>query len=263
MGEQPRATRAEIESAVESLAAIFGSGDVPNPQSRCPFAKMFGRATEGSLADRLKESTKELHHAAEHHPLQQSIVRGTISRSDYASFASSLRNVHAAMEARLAALAVNDPRIAAIFHERHHRLAAFDRDIALLAGSEVRATPQLAHSDGGVIDMRPEEWFGGAEHAHPLVWIGLLYVVEGSSNGGQVIARVLRRAWGLDDDTLRSLDPHGTETRTHWAAFRTSLDAQSFSSAERDSIVAGAAAAFAGITRLMDSLVAVHAIHRL
>ncbi len=244
----------EVKSAVEALAVIFGGGGdseagvQPKTGSRCPFAQMFGRTTAASLADRLKESTKELHHAAEHHPLQQSIVRGVISRSDYSAFAVAMRQVHASMEMALCALATSDARVAAIFHSRHRRLAAFDCDIALLGGSEM-----------GVTDARAADWLGGADHNHPLAWIGVLYVVEGSSNGGQAIARVLRRAWSLGDETLKSLDPHGTNTRPFWAEFRAVLDAQAFSAAEQDAIVAGAAATFAGITRLMDSLVALPA----
>lgn len=232
------------------IAGVAASGASPQfaaaseaKVARCPFAKIFGRDKTGSLAKRLKESTKELHHAAEHHPLQQSIVRGTISKSDYASFASAMRRVHSVMESQLDTLSKQDTRIGAIFVGRHRRLAAFDRDIALLGGCVV-ATPEV----------QPSDWLGGSTHIHPLAWLGVLYVVEGSSNGGQAIARILRRTWNVGDDTLTSLDPHGSDTRAFWEEFRTTLDAQQFSTAEQDAIIAGAAATFAGITRLMDSV---------
>ncbi len=255
MTERASAASAEVVSAAQAIASIFGDAAPSSataapgsaPASRCPFAQMFTRASTASLADRLKASTKELHHAAEHHPLQQSIVRGTITRADYAAFARAMRQVHAAMESVLGTLAASDVRIGAIFHTRHHRLAAFDRDIALL---DAGAGSTLA------LEVRPTEWLGQGTHNHPLAWLGVLYVVEGSSNGGQAIARVLRRAWSLDDDTLASLDPHGAATRELWGGFRTTLDAQSFSSEEQDAILRGAAATFAGITQLMDSLVA-------
>ena len=248
MTERTPAASAEVVSAAQAIASIFGDAAPGGATgSRCPFAQMFTRASTASLADRLKESTKELHHAAEHHPLQQSIVRGTITRTEYAAFARAMRQVHAAMESALGTLAASDARINAIFHPRHHRLAAFDCDIALL---DAGAGSPLA------LDVRPTEWLGGGDHHHPLAWLGVLYVVEGSSNGGQAIARVLRRAWSLDNDTLASLDPHGAATRELWGGFRTTLDAQSFSSEEQDAILRGAAATFAGITRLMDSLVA-------
>ncbi len=236
-------TQEEIERTAHALAALVGAVAPAGTSARCPFAKMFGRATSGSLATCLKESTRELHHAAENHPLQQSIVRGTISMSDYASFASAMRQVHSEMESQLDTLAKHNAHVGAVFANRHRRLAAFDRDIAMLGGSADEA-----------LAVRPSDWLGGAAHSHPLAWLGVLYVVEGSSNGGQAIARVLRRTWNLSDDTLKSLDPHGRETRLFWEEFRTTLDAQHFSSAERDAIVAGAAATFAGITRLMDSL---------
>ncbi len=105
--------------------------------------------TTASLSAQLKESTKDLHHAAEHHPLQQSIVRGTISRAQYADFARAIRSVHESMELVLDELALSDARVREIFLLRHRRLDAFDRDIAILADGHGR----------GVV-ASPVDWLG-------------------------------------------------------------------------------------------------------
>ena len=223
------------ESTSASPATAPASSAVA-PVSRCPFARIVALVTTSSLAARLKESTTDLHHTAEHHPLQQTIVRGTISRGEYAEFARAMRGVHEVMERELETLALSDVRVRPIFLPRHRRLDMFDRDIALLAHDPIGHTRCVT--------------------ASPIAWLGVLYVVEGSSNGGQVIARVLRKAWSLNDDTLKSLDPHDKCTREYWGEFRTTLDAQRFSATEQDAIVSGAAATFRGITELMDSLVA-------
>lgn len=237
------------ESTSASPATAPASSAVA-PVSRCPFARIVALVTTSSLAARLKESTTDLHHTAEHHPLQQTIVRGTISRGEYAEFARAMRGVHEVMERELETLALSDVRVRPIFLPRHRRLDMFDRDIALLAHDPIGHTRCVTAS--------PIDWLGGNTRNNPLAWLGVLYVVEGSSNGGQVIARVLRKAWSLNDDTLKSLDPHDKCTREYWGEFRTTLDAQRFSAAEQDAIVSGAAATFRGITELMDSLVAMN-----
>jgi len=216
-------------------------------RAKCPFAHGIDAFVRESLAARLKESTKDLHQQAEFHPLQQSIVRGEISRADYARFANAMRQIHEAMEAAMAKLAKSDARVRRLFHDHHRRLHHFDADLALLGS--VGSAEQIECS----IDAT--ELLGATRFADPLAWLGVFYVLEGSSNGGQAIARVLRRAWDLPAVSLRSLDPHGSATRERWQEFRAGLDACEFSPSERESIIAGASATFRGIVLLMDNYV--------
>ncbi len=54
----------------------------------------------------------------------------------------------------------------------------------------------------------------------PAQWVGCLYVVEGSTLGGQVIARQLRALLGLDaTHGARFFHGWGEETDTHWGDF--------------------------------------------
>ncbi len=70
---------------------------------------------------------------------------------------------------------------------------------------------------------------------------------------------MLRKAWSLNDDTLKSLDPHMKHTHNYWSGFRKTLDSQCFSVAEQGAIVSGAAATFRGITRLLGAFAAANA----
>lgn len=55
--------------------------------------------------------------------------------------------------------------------------------------------------------------------------MGALYVMEGSTLGGKLIMKSLRRLpeWTLE--TPSYFDPYGSETGARWSAFRTQLDA--------------------------------------
>ena len=58
------------------------------------------------------------------------------------------------------------------------------------------------------------------EFASPASVLGALYVVEGSTLGGQVIAELLRRRLGVDaSNGAAGFDPYGAETVARWAQF--------------------------------------------
>ncbi|MFN0092014.1 MAG: biliverdin-producing heme oxygenase [Acidimicrobiales bacterium] len=72
--------------------------------------------------------------------------------------------------------------------------------------------------------------------------LGALYVTEGSTLGGQVIARRLRTRLGLTAGQTTSFDPYGPDTAQRWQELRAFLDAWPGPPA---GVVAGARAAFA------------------
>lgn len=225
-------------------------------RSRCPRGGSPPRSTStgaSSLSGELRERTRDAHLRAEHHPLQQRIVRGEIDPRRYAVFTASLHRVHDRLERQLDLGAAIDPRIAAVFTDHQRRLHHFDADLSRLGhGDEALPETVAAASD-------PTAWLRGIACPHRVIppavaWLGALYVLEGSSNGGRVIARVLRRAWDWPEDSLRSLDPHAGETRARWMAFRERLDAQPFDEREREAIVAAAHGTFEGISAVMDAV---------
>ena len=55
--------------------------------------------------------------------------------------------------------------------------------------------------------------------------IGTLYVVEGSTLGGQVIQAVLKRRLKLTDDQLHFFNSYGSETHAMWQEFRATAEA--------------------------------------
>jgi heme oxygenase len=72
--------------------------------------------------------------------------------------------------------------------------------------------------------------------------LGSLYVLEGSTLGGQVIGRPLRGTdWAADG--LRYFEPYGAGTKTMWSTFKEFVELNSHDAADSE-IVAGAVATF-------------------
>jgi heme oxygenase len=111
------------------------------------------------------------------------------------------------------------------------------------AGSRVAAP-----STFGFVE-RMERWHG----ADPAALLGVLYVLEGSTNGSRYIARNIRRAFGLERPGTRFMDPHGEHQPARWAAFKQLLD-QAIDPAEVPTVIEGAHATFLAVTEIGQEL---------
>lgn len=79
---------------------------------------------------------------------------------------------------------------------------------------------------------------------------GALYVLEGSSLGGRVIARRLRDTLGIGPESgARFFHGYGDRTGEMWRSFRAALTAYARASGDHQRIVVGAARTFAGLCR--------------
>lgn len=219
---------------------------------KCPFARLFGgtKTAEAppSLADALKERTREAHARAEKHPVQARMVKGEVTREQYAAWLGQMLPVWRAVDAGLSALAARDPRVAAMvkpYHAHAERVAADLKFLGQCGGCH----PPLPAT------VRFVELVQLAAKSRGPDLVGIWYVLEGSANGGRFIAKALSR--GLDiagPEGLTSFDPHGERQREYWQAWRAGLDAQTFGDAEREAIIAGASATFDAVYELMEDM---------
>lgn len=219
---------------------------------KCPFSRLVGgqRPEQAlpSLADALKERTREAHARAEKHAVQARMVKGEVSRAEYAAWLGQMLPVWREVDAGLAALGSRDARVAAMvrpFHAHADRLVA---DLEFL-GERGSGHPPLAATARFVALVR------GAERSGGPALVGIWYVLEGSANGGRFIAKALSRALGIaGPEGLTSFDPHGEAQRERWQAWRAGLDAQVFDEAEREAIIAAATATFDAVWEVMEDM---------
>jgi len=190
-------------------------------------------ATAG-IMDTLKAETLDHHQRAEQHPFQRAQASGTLAREQYIANLGQMMLINRELTARLRALAATDPRAAAVIREHQFRAADFAADLRHLGGDPdgVRALPEVGAALG---EMR------AMADAAPLAALGMHYVLEGSTNGGQYIAKGVRRAYGLQgQDGTRALDPYADRQRPLWAEFKASMNAASFTADETRDLLAGA-----------------------
>ena len=154
----------------------------------------------------LRDATRESHHVIDHHPLMAPLVRSDLSLAEYLRALRALHWIHVAMQKELAA-AVATMGNGFVLADRVDWLRA---DLESL-GAEAVPAP---------VDWRAPELTSAAE------LIGALYVIEGSTLGGQVIARRIENSLGLGVTSgLRFFIGWGKETERRWQEFWRFADA--------------------------------------
>lgn len=205
-----------------------------------------------SLAAFLRRHTWDLHQRAEKHPGHAALFRGRVPFDFFLDQSAQTLLVQRAMDAALSATR-RDPMLASLVEDYHIRSSLLEADLAACGRdpARVRAMPPTSALVAQI----------GRAHAEPAVLLGVLYVLEGSTNGARFIARALRRAYGDSAEPgLRWLDPHGDQQAERWQRFREALDRLTLSEAQRESAAAGARETFAWTIAVLDELCLRHGV---
>ena len=217
------------------------------PAAKCPFARFFGPGP-ASLADALRERTKEAHTRAERHPVQARLVKGEASRAEYAAWLGQMLHVWIAVDATVGELAVHDPRVAAMVKPWHAHAARVAADLAFLDHGPAYFPATRAAAAFST-------WLRAAAADKDAAVVGAWYVLEGSANGGRFIAKAVSRALGIaGPEGLTALDPHGELQRERWAVWKADLDAQPWRRDEQEAIIAAAERTFDAVREVMEDL---------
>ncbi|UHD18320.1 biliverdin-producing heme oxygenase [Thiocapsa bogorovii] len=190
-------------------------------------------ATSERLAVVLRRATAETHEAVERLPLMTRLTSPTVTREDYLKYLHALADVYAALEDGL--LDALDEEIRNDLGVRR-KLPAILKDLAEQGQPHVlRTSAQLAPS--------------GAAAA-----LGGLYVLEGATLGGRVIAKHLRRCLGPVLGSAGFLDFHGKQSAAAWKRFANILDSLPVHGRmDPSEVIAGALATFTAIHRMLES----------
>jgi heme oxygenase len=149
------------------------------------------------ILSRLRTETRPSHDAVELNPFNQALAAGTVTAADTAQFLARMYGIIAPFEAQLRQHAADfGPAWELNERFRAHLILA---DLPHLGYA---GTPPLCPGFP-VLATRP-------------ALLGALYVLEGSTLGGQVIARQLSKA---DIPASRYFQGYGPLTGPHWKAF--------------------------------------------
>ena len=144
----------------------------------------------------LRDATLDVHRQAEDEPFIADLMAGRREAADFARLTGQLRPIYATLEPAVTTMRGRG-RLTALFDPRLDRLAAIDHDLHALANGTAAqltvplpATRAYAKRLGEVADSEPRLL------AHHYV----RYL--GDLSGGQIIATLMRRHYGIEDEAL-------------------------------------------------------------
>lgn len=204
--------------------------------------------SEPGIMRHLREATRDLHRDAETRPLQRAMAKGHLSTGSYVMYLGQLRHIHEALERSLDAAHESRPELSALFTDERRRLPDLDADLEAfdVSPDTVPVLPATETFMSRISEL---------EASNPIALLGPLYVLEGSTNGGRFLARVLERSMQIEAGAgLSYLDPYGERQPEMWAAFKNLADALALSPAEAAAVTEEARQTFRAISEISDAI---------
>ncbi len=162
-------------------------------------------STDAGLLAQLRAATAEAHQRLED---RLDLLRAPVSARRIAGAIEGFWGFHSVWEPAMDA----QPVLAPLWSGRARRAA-------------IRADLMALGRDAATIAALPRCEPAAALANTPWRALGALYVLEGSTLGGQVIARALAGQPWLPPGGLRTFNPYGAETGARWRAFRAGAEA--------------------------------------
>lgn len=204
--------------------------------------------SEPGIMRHLREATRDLHKDAEARPLPRAMAQGHLSAGSYVMYLGQLRHIHEALERSLDAAHESRPELSALFTDERRRVPDLDADLEAfdVSPGTVPVLPATETFMSRISEL---------EKSDPIALLGPLYVLEGSTNGGRFLARVLERSLQIEAGAgLSYLDPYGERQPEMWAAFKNLADALALSPAEAAAVTEEARQTFRAISEISDAI---------
>jgi heme oxygenase len=184
------------------------------------------------IRTRLKEETRPLHLAAER---SLDLPNRTHSLDAYTRLVERFFSFHAAAEKRLSR--VPDLPATVVDLDARRKTPLLRQDLLSLGRHEAAIAALPLCADLPALDTVAQA-------------LGCLYVLEGSTLGGQFICRHLRQSPGIGpEDGARYFNSYGAEVGTMWRRFGETLDSFNTSTEIENTVVRSACDTFAAFGR--------------
>jgi len=182
-------------------------------------------SSDSAMHWHLRQATKQPHHVLDHHPMLAPLLRADLTRQQYGNALAALHGIQQRAEDGILAFLDQHPGL--FDYQSRRKVWALNADLAALG----RESMEIA-------EHFPEpQSIGGL--------IGVLYAIEGSTQGGLMIARLLQ-ALPIAPLPVAYFTVYGTASAQKWAEFLQFADRHS-DKEELDIAAATAISAFDAI----------------
>ena len=200
------------------------------------------------MTQRLREATHAAHLRLESVPFLGAVQRGAVDDRDYLAYLHALSIVHGVLETL--ASRCTEPFVSGVWRESMRKLPLLERDIEEVErGDPGCASAPVGHALAFAKELRT--W----SLTEPARLVGALYVLEGATNGGRVLAPSVREALRLDgDDGVRYLTAYGDAQPEAWRAFQARLDEAPSVQQAYPGVLLGAEHTYAAVSIIAESV---------
>ena len=186
-----------------------------------------------TLMDELKAATSKAHAALDGAPYFRALGARDLQIESYVGHLRALALIHGVLEETLAE--TSDTRIASLWSDDMRKVPLLQQDLRYF---EPRYVADLKEAVEAAIDVDGDIRVRSIER--PVSLLGYLYVLEGSTLGGQVLRPLFAAALGLDTGGLSYINSYGSAVRARWTAYKERMNALALDPAERAQVIEAA-----------------------
>jgi heme oxygenase len=206
-----------------------------------------------SLLQLAREASGDLHRQIEKTDLAASMAQGRVDRATYARLMGAMVQIHDTVENRL-----QEAPLAAINGPSFHRYENALADYKVLSSITTEENFEALADWKTAFDFHPS--------SSPWLWVGALYVLEGSRMGSRMLLGQIASALGVPVEPGRGVDYHlfaVADKGQSWATYKAFLEKAQLEDDDREAFAAGVRLTFQMMLDLYRELssesVAVHA----
>lgn len=201
-----------------------------------------------TIMERLRDSTAQAHHDAEHHPLQRGLATGQLPVDQYIRFHAQLFLVHSALESHLAANAALTPAIARVV-KLYQLTAQYHAADMRFFGVDPAGIRPLPATDALIREI------AATAQRNPAALLGYQYVLEGSKNGSKFLSRVVMKAYNLAPrQGVLAMAPYADHQRAYWQQFKDDMNSLEFTEPHAQDMIDAASSMFRAIGAIGDDV---------
>lgn len=198
---------------------------------------------------RLRYHTYNRHQLLEKLPFSQAILRKSLPLSSYICWLKVLWSIHHAVEKQCSNHLA--PVVRAIWQDDMVKTPLLEQDLAYFNQVDIYTlfSPLVQQTTTDFVHYIHEM---GSQN--PLVLLGILYVLEGSTLGARALLPYLQAAYSLEEDGVGYYHAYGEQTKNHWEDFKTGMNAIVRETEAQNQVIQGAQKTYHYINVLLNLL---------